>query len=249
MLDVPLSLHKYAYAHNDPVNQTDPSGNYLFGLVDISEAALLRGLLAVTVGVALYPVVRAGVELAAEIDLQQSVAEMLSEVVTIGAANGLATVYTAVATNATILAKITQAQSQAAKNLRTRLANAANPLRRLFFVFGSLPYPATPCIYNLDAAAQAFNVGWITLTYMRNPAAARLNRLAAAALAPSMPACGLPPRSMDEYPYASTLEGGSPFTFTAQVPVWENALQGGLLGSFYRFIMRAPGPFLVILVP
>lgn len=46
--DDPQSLHKYTYAHNDPVNLTDPSGN-----VALSEYAALLGRVASVVGIAL----------------------------------------------------------------------------------------------------------------------------------------------------------------------------------------------------
>jgi hypothetical protein len=40
----PLTLHKYSYTHNNPVNATDPTG--LFTMADISAAETIRNILA-----------------------------------------------------------------------------------------------------------------------------------------------------------------------------------------------------------
>jgi hypothetical protein len=55
------------------------------------------------------------------------------------------------------------------------------------------------------------------------------------------------PLSCDEYPFASTGQGGAGSS-TRGVPLWENWLQGGLLSAFY-FGMRPGEPFAVVVVP
>jgi hypothetical protein len=61
--------------------------------------------------------------------------------------------------------------------------------------------------------------------------------------------------SFDEFPYASTAEGGAgtpPFgAIGSPVPWLENAVQGGLLSAFYRYSLKgAPGKaFLVVPIP
>ena len=42
---------------------------------------------------------------------------------------------------------------------------------------------------------------------------------------------------LDEFPYASTKEGG-PLALATPVPAWENATQGGLLSAFYRYSLQ-----------
>jgi hypothetical protein len=55
--------------------------------------------------------------------------------------------------------------------------------------------------------------------------------------------------SWDEYPYASTLEGGLGATI-AEVPVWQQNIQKILLSSFYRANKMKPGSkFKVKLIP
>ncbi|PVW04881.1 hypothetical protein DEA06_08975 [Microbacterium sp. Gd 4-13] len=47
-------------------------------------------------------------------------------------------------------------------------------------------------------------------------------------------------RSLDEYPFASTAQGGSG-AYVGAVPVAEQSYQGGVLGGFYRSNKIAPG--------
>lgn len=62
---------------------------------------------------------------------------------------------------------------------------------------------------------------------------------------------GAPPAgfSWDEYPYASTLQGGAGAT-TMAVPIREQRVQGGQLNGLYRsHNMQSGSPFAVVLVP
>jgi|GEM_PF-5865531 len=55
---------------------------------------------------------------------------------------------------------------------------------------------------------------------------------------------------LDEYPFASTAEGGWPSAMGKMVPPLENLAQGGYLSAFYRFQLKGlPLPFLVVPVP
>ena len=55
---------------------------------------------------------------------------------------------------------------------------------------------------------------------------------------------------LDEYPYASTRQGGRN-ALGAPVPAWQNRLQGGLLSALYRYSLKSTKgrPFLVVPVP
>ena len=66
---------------------------------------------------------------------------------------------------------------------------------------------------------------------------------------PATKAVGLD--SLDEFPYASTRQGG-PFGPAVgwPVPLQENLVQGGLLVAFYTYVMRGlPRRFLVVPIP
>lgn len=54
----------------------------------------------------------------------------------------------------------------------------------------------------------------------------------------------------DEFPYASTVQGGAT-AFGAYVPITENRSEGGLLTAFYRVALRnIPGStFMVVDIP
>lgn len=73
------------------------------------------------------------------------------------------------------------------------------------------------------------------LTYIGDRAAARRNRAAAIA--------GIPPlNSRDEYPFASTCEGGRR-AWIGHIPAAQNSAQGGILSNFYRRHSQGGRPF------
>lgn len=73
------------------------------------------------------------------------------------------------------------------------------------------------------------------LTYIGDQAVARLNRQAAVAGIPRV-------LSRDEYPFASTVEGGGS-AWIGHIPAWQNSAQGGILGGFYRRTNPTGCPF------
>lgn len=79
------------------------------------------------------------------------------------------------------------------------------------------------------------------LTYAGDKVFAALNRANATRNVPRL-------LSRDEYPFASTLEGGSS-TWVGHIPASQNSAQGGLLGAFYkRYGLRAGDRFTVSVV-
>jgi RHS repeat-associated protein len=52
----PLSLHKYLYVHNDPINFIDPSGHFEFNLISLLSATALQMYMRVAQVVAAHPI-------------------------------------------------------------------------------------------------------------------------------------------------------------------------------------------------
>ena len=73
------------------------------------------------------------------------------------------------------------------------------------------------------------------LTYVGDRAAAKLNRAAAIAGIPRLD-------SRDEYPFASTRQGGRR-AWIGHIPGRQNSAQGGILSSFYKRYSPAGKPF------
>ncbi len=101
------------------------------------------------------------------------------------------------------------------------------------------PRPVTPTVGAHMQAAQ--DAGYpMLLTRLTDRSAIRRNRYAA---------CRNVAPSCDEYPFASTYQGGAGAS-TATVPLWENRVQGGYIGAFYvRARLRDGDPFAVVVIP
>jgi hypothetical protein len=141
--------------------------------------------------------------------------------------------------------------SDVKKAINATAAKLGMNMRRMlrtpkFYVFKS----RTPSIYNFNCSALSSNRSWHTLVYLGigNPLR-HLNR-AIVNKNHGHKRIGAPiGYQLDEFPYASTAQGG----FGAQaemVPAAENRRQGGDLSKFYRRKLRwLPRPFFVIPVP
>ncbi len=58
-----------------------------------------------------------------------------------------------------------------------------------------------------------------------------------------------PGLSLDEYPFASSVQKGSNAR-VAPVPLWQNCVQGGIIGAYYKIEGVKPGtPFTVLVIP
>jgi len=95
--------------------------------------------------------------------------------------------------------------------------------------------------------ALSTNPTWFVLNYLADPIKSRANRRFVAARYGHLRRPGR--GSIDEFPYASTFEGGLGALGEA-VPIHENFIQGGCLGAFYRWSLKTtPQPFLVVPIP
>lgn len=113
---------------------------------------------------------------------------------------------------------------------------------------------AGPTIFALDVAALAANPSWFVWTYNGPLSPGDCGDRAAVMDPPRLEdGDGASGYQLDEFPYASTAQGGlgPPPAWGAPVPALENLVQGGLLSAFYRYSLKgAPNtPFLVVPVP
>jgi len=133
-------------------------------------------------------------------------------------------------------------------------------LSRAASAIASLPAPPKiypvirsmgPAIYALDSAALAANPLWYLLDY-NGPLSpvTTSNRTTVFAKWGYLMATAPSGSQLDEFPYASTAQGGVG-AVAAPVPWLQNAVQGGLLSAFYRYSLKSvPGaPFLVVPIP
>jgi hypothetical protein len=57
------------------------------------------------------------------------------------------------------------------------------------------------------------------------------------------------PNTWDEYPFASSVQGGS-FTSVSPVPLWQNCVQGGIISACYKIEKIKPGmDYFVVVTP
>jgi hypothetical protein len=107
-----------------------------------------------------------------------------------------------------------------------------------------------PEIYRFNVSALNANPRWYVLNYSGpNSPQADKNRTAVEARWGSKRAGAPAGYQLDEFPYASTDEGGRG-AWGEMVPASENSLQGGLLGAFYWLLRKNnQKTFLVVPVP
>ena len=226
--DDPASLHKYMYANGDGVNMLDPSGN----MSGVAEQISVAGIIA-TAAVFTLPQTRRFIQEGGQAAV--SLTGELGESVT-----GL----------------IQQAAAQAAgllavayESVRDQIKRATDELKKIGQKLNRIPkkfVPISQSILPSVAAHVTLAQGGIPQILTRTTSiAARRNRAAAIG--------GLPPAgllmSWDEYPFASTVQGGLGASVMA-VPLRENWIQGGIIGGSYGIQKIAVGDnFWVIVIP
>ncbi len=234
----PQSLHKYLYVHGDPVQGIDPTGlnTMTTTLGGLSMMQMMVSTLAVT---SLSATIAIGMHTGLLPHLINDIQWMLSDT-----SQSVREAWSALVSHATaVVDAMSEALVEAA--LATgRTLEALRKLRMFPVVMSVMPH-----IYLHNVKSLALYPQWYVLNYHANPATAAINR--ATAIAGNAwrykPHLGL--NSLDEFPFASTREGGG-LALVAAVPLRENCIQGGLLGAFYRWSLRGvPGPFMVVPVP
>ena len=243
--DLPHLLNRYAYAAGNPLTYRDPSG--LFQITAISAAILSGTLLTLEMtltAVAALAVVVLGVtviDIVARNTLGRAMGTYPTE------SQALEVPRKAAKAGVTIdelQHAIDAAARTAADNIhaagfdRDTLAEAYSQMPK-YYVFRIL----TESIWRHTVNSLSKRPDWHLLYYDADPEAADARRSLALGAYPG----GDP--SPDEFPYASTIQGGKG-AMVEYVPLKQQRRQGGQLRDFYRSRMEGqPGWFLVVPVP
>lgn len=228
----PAALHKFVYANNNPLLFLDPTGHTALTLNETLGALTIAAI----VVLALMPKMPAG-GFAASMNAMSAAMGAATDLLTSGV--------TALEDEGAILM---QNLAGFTKKVGAALAAAAAVGKTISSPPKVFPVPQLliPTIYRNTVAWLALSPQYYILTYPGpNRAAAAVRRRAA--IGARGPAGKR--KSWDEFPFASTVEGGAG-SYVAAVPAWQNSTQGGLLKGFYYGIMKGKsGKFLVLPVP
>jgi RHS repeat-associated protein len=228
----PLSLHKYLYANADPVQFVDPSGMWGLAVSVSISSTYSTGLNAGRAAAALKVLEYVGATLLATGTalLIQHTWPYLRDVLNTGVDRASDLIGTLIA-NAT---KVQQAYKAAVQVAASATTLTQSQIRQLPFLPVVRSY--IPEIYAFNVSALAANPAWSVLTYNgpfhprtninRNIVRARWGRNG-----------GRVGHQLDEFPFASTVQGGVG-ALGRLVPTFENRRQGALLTAFYGGILR-----------
>jgi YD repeat-containing protein len=236
-----MNADLYVYLGGNPLNGTDTTGHD----DDLAEELTLTGDQALLIGIGLGVAIAAvglshqtGAFVTAATDALNDVQDWL--------ASGAAALETAATKVAGQTAKLEQAIQGAISDAIDAGVATAEELSELpiFPVIKSLG----PHVYAFDVAALAANPLWYVLNYLGpNSLQTARNRAIVTGAYGALMASAPPGYQLDEFPYASTQQGGVG-AIGSPVPALENAIQGGLLSALYRYSLKGiPGaPFLVV---
>ncbi len=225
----PLSLHSYLYCNGDSVNNLDASGHE-----GLAIELLLAGNLAISI--------RSSWE-ANRVKIYGSA---------IAAAIAVAAYY-AGSWAASEESQISLARS-AIRAVGKTLEGLIGDARQIMGLARNSPVKVVPiprCVIkdvaNHVASAQSLGYPGFPMPLTRcNPQQSVANRTAALAGLGSAY-----PNSWDEYPFASSWQGGS-WTSIAPVPLWQNLVQGGIIAACYsveNITYAPPTPYFVVVTP
>jgi RHS repeat-associated protein len=257
----PQSLHKYLYAHCNPVMNIDPSGN-IVGLAPSPTISLLTSTtiqadLRSTQTISYKPIYyRAMMTVGAMLAIATVAiyTQLLTyELLALNLSMEIETrtspiLYNEIKARKALVTAVAHAKAaeQVAKQFSHKIGISSKEIEDLpiFFVLQS----KTPYIYEHDMNAIAGNPLWIALQYYGpDQAHHRANRRAATAGKDYLRTEQLP--ELDEYPFASTFQGGAGASVAA-VPKSEHITQRVHLSLFYRSKLNyVPRWFLVVPLP
>ena len=229
----PQSLHKYLYVHCNPVNNIDPSG-------------LMTTAISLNIGMAIGALIMSiiAIDMIGYLQGRASITGAYMETMQLAldyALDGLFGVAAAIRSHSKAVQKAIEKAIDAAKSAGRAVKKLLKLKKFIFFKF------MMPNIFAFNIRALSTNPSWFVLNYLADPIKATANRRFVTARYGHLRRPGR--MSIDEFPYASTREGGRGALGEA-VPIWENWVQGGYLGAFYRWRLKStPQPFLVVPVP
>ncbi len=232
----------YLYAGGDPVNMFDPSGKFGSALslsVTLTIGSLVDSISLPAIGGA-FAYVGSAV-LAGTVAYEASTWLWSTlDIPSLGTVGD--EIYNTLRSD-------TQAVAKAIDDVAAKLDIAVQDLQK-FKVFPIIRRFG-PNIYAFDTWALAKNPSWYELTYngpyspktIDNRAAVYANYRWQMATAPAG-------YQLDEFPYASTVQGG-PGAYGEPVPALQNLVQGGLLSAFYRYALESEplANFIVVPIP
>jgi RHS repeat-associated protein len=228
----PASLHKYLYANADPANNIDPSGHDTISDLNLGMAAALT-LMAVST-------------LAYQETQTHAIANLINAT---GGAAGEVYDQFSYAAQRTIAAaelgvqKAYRSLADIIAQAKARVQARARTLKKSPKV---VPVPAQimPTIAAHDALAQV--AGYPDILTRCSPVQAAANRAAALAGLPPIAGYGL---SWDEYPFASSSQGGLGSSVMG-VPANEQLIQGGIIAASYALEQISIGDdYFVVVLP
>jgi len=225
--DFASGVHNYLYCKGNPIMGIDPSGQADGDVISLNVSmGTMAGLAAFTGAAVLEAKTHA-------------ISKLTQAVATEAMASGASLVETA---KSAIQAagKTLQGLIADAKQIMGQLRNS--PVKVI-----PIPRCVIPAVADHVANAQAFGFPGFPVPLTRcNPAQAKVNRAdALAGLGSAFP------NSWDEYPFASSWQGGA-WTSVRPVPLWQNWVQGGIISACYaleKITYAPPTQYFVVVTP
>lgn len=235
--DDPQSLHKYLYSNCDPINRADPSGQ--LSLIEINFAMAIQ-----VIGFSMSVAVLADAFQDTYFKLQfiQAMAQLQYSVGSIAVS--------LLGQMQKVIQAIRDAINQAVKTAKETVEELWKLPKN--FIIKSLGFT----IYQFDVMCLESYLNWWILTYNGGDAVGKamtkFNR-DEMKLEYSVVWANTPPdREVDEFPYATTQEGGPwefPPALVQYVPSKEHRFQGGALSATYAQLRGRAGRFLNVPIP
>jgi RHS repeat-associated protein len=220
--DDPISLHKYLYAANDPTDKVDPSGNQIGGTMEMGTAMAIMGTLM-------------AMSMLTMIAIQNHVFENVA-IATTGIAGEIYDEFSSAAQALIVQAELAvsttyMSLADAIEKAKEKVKDTYRRLKKKLEDFKVVPIPedVIPAIYgHVLGAIPMFGMALTRTTGDQ----ARLNRAACLTSHGVRYVKAGPGMSWDEYPFASSLQGGAGCSVMA-VPLYENLVQGGIIAASY----------------
>jgi RHS repeat-associated protein len=251
----PETLHKYLYSDGDPINRIDPSGYLSGSMIELNLVTVLQ-FIGVTLLSAVIWTVFQNAELGAQmLEANRQLMAAAGGLLT-ATGDGISEAYAAVTAAAAALISNLGELLKAVRNaINEALKLGRKTLKELIKIPKYLIVKSLgPKIFDFDVTCLVARPDWFLLDYL-GPGKSGPNRTWMRTTYAAFWAATPPLHTVDEFPYASTTQGGpggpALVHYAPTVPLHENAIQGGTLGVFYRFsgLRGRPGPFLVVPVP